>query len=48
MLDFLRGWRKRRLCFHHDHRRGVSHIVERIIDWRKLYRCTECDKVWII
>jgi hypothetical protein len=45
-------WRRRRYCFHHDHRTGESWILPGIIiDYRKLYRCSTrlggCDKVWI-
>jgi hypothetical protein len=45
----IRRWRQRRNCFHHDNITGDSWIGRGvIIDWRKLYRCSHCRKVWIM
>lgn len=45
----IRRWRERRRCFHHDHRTGQSWIGRgSIIDYRKLYTCDSCGKVWVI
>lgn len=44
--------RKQNRCFHHD--TCKCHPCESwitlgvIIDWRKIYRCLKCGKVWII
>jgi hypothetical protein len=42
-------WRDRRRCFHHDHRTGTSWVGPgTIMDYRKLYECKRCGKIWII
>lgn len=48
----MRAWlarrRKRRNCFHHDHRTGTSWIKSQLIDYgRKLFWCTTCERTWI-
>lgn len=44
-------WRRRgayRRCFHHDHRGHESWISETNIDGgRKMFRCRQCEWVWI-
>lgn len=44
------AWRKRRNCFHHDHRSGVSWIESRLIDMgsRKMFWCTDCGRTWFV
>ncbi len=45
----IRRWLKRRRCFHHDINTGESWIGRgQIIDWRKLYRCKNCERTWIL
>jgi hypothetical protein len=45
----IREWRRRRNCFHHDRLTGESWISPgSIIDYRKLYTCSRCRKVWIL
>lgn len=34
-------------CFHHDYRSGESWIKSQIIDYRKLYWCTKCQRRWV-
>jgi hypothetical protein len=45
----IRRWLNRRQCFHHDNNTGVSWIGRgTIIDHRKLYRCTHCERTWVL
>jgi hypothetical protein len=49
LVRWYRAWRKRRQCFHHDPRTERSWIRPgQIIDYRKLYRCRQCGRTWII
>ena len=48
IMDWWRRRQRRRRCFHHDRYTSTSWIADRIIDWRKIYWCTKCDKTWII
>jgi hypothetical protein len=45
----LKTWRKRRACFHHNHRTGESWIKSMLIDMgsRKLFWCDECGRTWM-
>jgi preprotein translocase subunit YajC len=49
----VRPWQKRRReesqCFHHNIDTGESWIIKGgIIDYRKLWQCSECRKVWVL
>ncbi len=45
----IRRWLTRRRCFHHDNITGESWIGRgQIIDYRKLYRCDHCGRIWIL
>ncbi len=47
-MSWLKTWRERRRCFHHDNHSGESWIGRgSIIDWRKHYECSRCGKVWV-
>lgn len=47
-MKLFRRTRERRACFHHDNGTGESWIGRgSIIDWRKLYTCSNCGKVWV-
>jgi hypothetical protein len=47
-MNWIRRWRKRRRCFHHDNHTGESWIGRgSIIDWRKYYECSRCGKAWV-
>lgn len=47
-MKWLRAWRKRRACFHHDWRTGESWIADQIVDAgrAKHFWCTRCDRYW--
>lgn len=50
-MRLIRAWRERRNCFHHNPTNGASWVTRgQLIDLgrRKLYKCVECRKVWII
>lgn len=48
-MSWWRAWRKRRQCFHHDHTTGESWVGRgSIIDYRKLYLCDRCGRIWVI
>lgn len=55
VTGWLRRWRERRSCFHHDiagnpanSRPAESWIEQRLIDLgrRKMFWCTHCDRTW--
>jgi hypothetical protein len=49
MMGWIRAWKKRRTCFHHDHRDHESWIRSRHIDFgRKMYWCTHCERTWFL
>ena len=41
--------KKQRRCFHHDIRNGTSFVTQLgIIDYRKAWECSVCNKIWIM
>lgn len=47
-MTWLKAWRARRRCFHHDQATGTSWITGQLIDtgMRKMWRCRECGRTW--
>ena len=47
---WIREWRGRRTCFHHDHVSGKSWIEGRLFNAgaNKAHRCTRCGKTWTV
>lgn len=45
---WLERRRDRRNCFHHNLKTRESWIRQSIIDYRKFYVCTHCERGWVI
>jgi hypothetical protein len=47
-MSWLKTWRTRRACFHHDTRSGTSWIASRLVDFgrAKHHWCTRCGRYW--
>ena len=47
-MSWLKTWRKRRACFHHDTRYGTSWIASQLVDLgrAKHFWCTRCGRYW--
>jgi len=49
--NVIRRWLNRRRCFHHDNHTGESWIGRGVLidlGRRKLYRCSHCERTWIL
>lgn len=47
-MSWLKTWRKRRACFHHDTCSGTSWIASQLVDFgrAKHHWCTRCGRYW--
>lgn len=47
-MSWIRTWRKRRACFHHDWHTGTSWIDDRLVNFgrAKHWTCRECGQYW--
>jgi hypothetical protein len=47
-VNWLKAWRKRRSCFHHDRQTGTSWISSELVDLgrAKHFCCRECGRYW--